>query len=799
MIRRSLTAGALIAILVNLVLAGLYLWSSGGQTSTVKIEIEGIKYRIWIDDTQVLPRKAEDEPPRQLVEAPLSGTISLTLLNRNPAYPNPQGIDSVVVTDLEGNELYREDFDDPLDPREWLTTDGSFRVKDGVLEATSHPRQNTVELNQPGWGDQIITITFRNTSALEIGARRSGLGRINFGVDLVRDSPIYLEGYKEEGGWAGTYFADRIHTDSIEIFKSIGGMALRSYPIVFVLGFLGLAASAGLALSESKLKRRAGWSQERLGSWLTPLAGRIGPKGPLLVVLAVAVFALLMTMHIITEYYTRVPHLPDESSYIWQAKLFAQGRVVGDIPAVKEAFYSWIPNFLYEHDGHWATLYPFGQPLILVPGIITGQRWLIPPLVGAGCVVLVFLVGRRMFDTRTGMLAAGLLAASPFFLMQSSNFMSHNTWVFYLLVSLYFLVNRERPMLYGALAGLFFGLALNTRTVEAVMLMPPFGLLLLSFLKPRETRSENLKYVGAFAAGGALMALTMLGYNAAITGNPLEPPYVAWGADTLGFIDGHTFDIGMRTMQSHMMGLILVFHAWPAWVGLGFVLLPFMLGTRNRWDYFLIVCAFLVAVVYILYETGMLYMGPRYWYQAVPFLVLLTARGIEMAASGLGELATRLRSRYFHDARPARWAGVMVVYAWVGALVIWGTGGWLFSWHEDEWTEVDVPQVQASMWEVGFIYGFDNRLIELEKRLKPENALILVKPCGNYNSFACYNTVFDRNSIGFDSSVLWARYIPELNQETIAAYPGRTVYVADYDESTIRLYDVAIDPTREPF
>jgi RsiW-degrading membrane proteinase PrsW (M82 family) len=361
------------------------------------------------------------------------------------------------------------------------------------------------------------------------------------------------------------------------------------------------------------------------------------------------------------------------------------------------------------------------------------------------------------------------------------------------------LLNRERPVLFGALAGLFFGLALNTRTVEAVMLMPPFALLLLSFLKNRETRRENIAYVASFAAGGAVMALTMLGYNYAITGDPLEPPYVAWGADTLGFVDGHTLDIGLRTMQSHLMGLLLVFHVWPIWIGLGFMLLPFILGTRNGWDYFLLACAFLVMVVYILYETGMLYMGPRYWYQAVPFLILLTARGIEKAGWGLGVLATHVRTRYLRDSRPAHWAGAVVVYTFLAGLVLWGTGGWLLGWHEDEWTELDVPQVQASVRQIAFIYGFDNRLIELERELKPRDALILVKPCGNYNSFACYNTVFDRNSVNFDGSVLWARYMPELNEELIAAYPGRTVYVADFDESTIRLYDSAIDLTRDPF
>ena len=799
MIRRSLTAGAAIAIVVNLVLVALYLWSYGGQTSTVRIEMEGIRYRIWIDDRQVLPRLAEYEPPRQLLETPLSGTLSLTLLKRNPAYAEPQGIDSIVVTDLDGSELYREDFDEPLDPREWLTTDGSFRVRDGVLEAMSQPHHNTIELNHPGWGDHIVTVRFRNASSMEIGARRSMDGRINFGVDLVRDFPIYLEGYAEDGTWSGTFFADRIHTKNAEIFKSIGAMALQSYPVVFLLGFVGLAAGAGLTLAESRLLRSSGLSQERVASRLAGVSARLERWGPLLAVLAVAAVACALSAYIITVYYERVPHLPDESSYIWQAKLFSQGRVVGDLPAVTEAFYSWLPNFLYEHDGHWATLYPFGQPLILVPGILLGQRWIIPPLVGAGCIVMIFLVGRRMFDTRTGVLAAVLLAASPFFMMQSSNFMSHNTWVFYLLVSMYFLLNRRRPVLFGALAGLFFGLALNTRTVEAVMLMAPFGLLLLSFLREEETRQREVRYAGAFLAGGAVMALVMLGYNASITGDPMEPPYVAWGADTLGFVDGHTFDIGMRTMQSHLMGLILVLHAWPAWVGLIFVLLPFILGTRNPWDYFLLVCAFLVAAVYVLYETGMLYMGPRYWYQAVPFLVLLTARGIEMAAWGLGELATRLRTRLIGDARPARWAGTAVVYAFVAALVFYGSLGWLLGWHEDQWTELDVPQVQASLAEVEFIYGFDGRLVELEERLKPENALILVKPCGNYNSFACYNTVFDRNSIDFDSSVLWARYIPELNEDTIAAYPGRTVYVADYDESTIRLYDASIDVTKEPF
>ena len=786
LIGRGLATGVLIAVLVNLVAIAAGLWSRGGQTSTVSIEMEGNRFRVLIDGRQILPTNKPGEPPRTLLEAPAQGSISLTLLKPNPAVPHPQGVDSVVVTDLQGKELYREDFKNLYDPR-WEITEGDFKAQDGVLTATAGPWHNTIVFKDAGWGDQILTVKYRNTWALEIGARLSGEGGINFGADLVRDFPIYLEGYKANGDWTGTFFADRIQTNRTQMYRSLSAMLLKSYPFLLIGGVVGVVASTALALTGRRFAGLASRLLEKVRAAKAVGVRLAGAQWPLKLVMLLAVGSFALTLYIIYVYYEHVPHLPDESSYMFQAKLFAAGKIVGTLPPVKEAFYAWIPNFMVEYNGHWATLYPFGHPLILVPGAIIGAMWLIPPIVGAGSVVLIFLVGRRLYDTRTGLISAVLLAGSPFFLMQSSNLMSHNTWTFFMLLSLLFLLKRERPVLYGALAGLFFGLALNTRTVEAAMLIPPFGVVLASYLWPVQTRRENLKYVGAFLCGGGVMVLAMLGYNASITGDPLTPPYVAWGADTLGFVNGHTYDIGLRTMQSHLMGLILVFNAWPAWVGLSFVMLPFLLGTRDKRDYFLLACAVLVAVVYILYATGMLYMGPRYWYQAVPFLILLTVRGADLGARLLGDAATRLRARLAGDSRDARWAGYLVVYSCLGVLVVWGTGGWLFGWHKD-WTELDVPQVQNNLSEVEFIYGFDDRLLKLEKLLKPKNALILVKSCGRYNGFGCYNTVWDRNTVNFDGNVVWAHYDEETNAEVIASFPGRTVYVADVDESSIQKY-----------
>ena len=102
-------------------------------------------------------------------------------------------------------------------------------------------------------------------------------------------------------------------------------------------------------------------------------------------------------------------------------------------------------------------------------------------------------------------MAAVLLATSPFFLMQSSSFMSHNTAALYILVSLVFILKRERPLLYGLIAGVCFGLAFNTRPLSAVALAPSYGLLLLSYLVREETRRDGIRHIVAFVVGALLM------------------------------------------------------------------------------------------------------------------------------------------------------------------------------------------------------------------------------------------------------------------------------------------------------
>jgi hypothetical protein len=223
-------------------------------------------------------------------------------------------------------------------------------------------------------------------------------------------------------------------------------------------------------------------------------------------------------------------------------------------------------------------------------------------------------------------------------------------------------------------------------------------------------------------------------------------------------------------------------------VGLAFVLAPFLLGTRNRWDYFCLACALLAASIYVLYRYSGIFLGPRYWFEATPFLLLLTARGAEMTGLRMGEAVASLRNRL---SRGARWQASSVsyfpAYALVLVLIVFGTGGWLFNKNDPQDSALVPYQVNA----MEGIFDTDDRLKVLADETNLHNALVLVKPCGYFVSAHCYGSVFIRNDVVVrDSDVVWMRYEEGRVEESIRAFPGRTVYIAEWDpEASIEPYD----------
>jgi dolichyl-phosphate-mannose-protein mannosyltransferase len=782
-------SGLLVAAVANLALAAMCVLGSGGQMRTVAVDVRGGEVQVRVDGFQAIPDPNVAPHQYTPVEIPESGTVALGVAPPVPSLPDPQGIDAVVVRGSDGAELFRDDFDS-LDLDKWQIVAGDFEIDDGVLVARDRGAANQLELRGTGWRDYTLEVSFRNGGVEQLGVRRNGLGALYYDVQLIREYPSALIAYREDGAQTEALWVPSAIPGERGTVTSLLAMVAGSYPLPLLALAAGALAAAGLALLEQTLLRAIPGLARRSQKPAMPpwIRLAIWPTG----VLAVALAALGVTVYIMWHYYDRLPHTPDEASFVFQAQLFAAGRLTTAIPGASEAFHILEPNWLYERGGRWSTMYPLGHSLALTPGVAAGAAWLMPPLLGGSSVALLGFIGRRLHGTMTGLLAALLLAASPFFLMQSSNFFAHITWVFYILMSMFLMLQRQKIWLFGTLAGFFFGLAVHTRLLEGVVLIPPFAFALAWPLVQQETRKEGVTRCLSFFVGGAVAAALMLISNLVITGSPLELAYAEWSEanhfNALGFQDGHTLSIGLRDMQVRLMALILVLNGWPAVVGLTFAALPFLLGSRNAWDYFCLACVVLLTAIYLTYPGVGLYEGPRYYFHAVPFLMLLSARGAVLAAGLIGAAATKLRMQLTHDLRTASWAGAAVVTPFLLFLIVDGTGGWLFGWNKD-WLTAEVPEVQSNVNDLHDIWGLNNRLQELADEMGiKENALVLVRPCA-YSFHSCYDTVFNENSVDFNGDIVWAHYVPELNESLIAAYPERKVYVANWDPVWIVPYE----------
>ena len=619
------------------------------------------------------------------------------------------------------------------------------------------------------WRNYAVDVTYRNltTGIIRLRSTESGSG-VEFALRPFRHLDSRLSLFRD-GNNVDNRGGPAVETSKTETVRSMVAMVLRPYPVMLLLLVAGFCAVAIVQfvplprLDGDRLRRRAGLAQSAL--WLAMAA------------LAAAVFAVLLFYNY--SYGSHMPHVPDELSYLFQAKLLAAGHLSAPPPPLSDSFQLGNPPLVVVTDGKWASLYPFGHPLMLAIGVRIGAVWLIPPLIGAASVVLVFAVGRRLYNARTGVLAAVLFAASPFFLMTASNFMSHNTAAFYLLVSILCLAYADkRPVLFPLLAGIFFGLVFNTRQLSGAALVAPFGLLLLTFPLARGRRAIGAKQIAAFAAGGALMLLAYLAYRYGTTGHPLSSQGIQTGENAIGFGGAHSVSAGLENERTQLTYHVMMLSNWPVLISLMFVLLPFVLGTRNRWDWFFLIAIAFLWGVYILYFYNGFMHGPRYWYETTPLLLLLTARGADMAALALADAALRARSMISRAHPRPEWAGFAVVYAFVLVLALAGWRSWAYA-SSAQW-QTDFAPARAK--DLRRFNGIDDRLVRQVESMHLKNALVLVGECGNWQ---CYGNVDWLNSPWLDGDVLYAHDLPNRNAELLQKFPDRDVYYARYPEPAL--------------
>jgi len=268
-------------------------------------------------------------------------------------------------------------------------------------------------------------------------------------------------------------------------------------------------------------------------------------------------------------------------------------------------------------------LRPVLEPLMPIfwqdPQIFYLQVRIISALMGTATVGLVYLVGRKLFDKKVGLLAAAFLAVYPFHNEISHFAVLEAPLTFWVTLSFLFSVlilkhGRRRDYF---LAGLFAGLAASTKYNGALVVIPILAahLLRISPIGPiRPILLAGLAAAGGFLAGtpfalldrqlflshepqrGFLWQMTRVG---AVSWSEL--PWVLW--ERLGVLVSGS---GVALAALSGLGIFLV------------------LKNQRRKGLFLLS----FPLVYFFYIARLGYFNPHYFVPLAPFLSILAAAGL---------------------------------------------------------------------------------------------------------------------------------------------------------------------------
>ncbi len=160
----------------------------------------------------------------------------------------------------------------------------------------------------------------------------------------------------------------------------------------------------------------------------------------------------------------------------------------GPLWAADEQTYSqWAFHMI--RSGDYLTPWAYGEltfwiakpPLIMwlmslayqVFGVSNFATRLCSPIFGALSLVIVFYLGKKLYNRQVGFLAALVLGTFTTFYVFARHAMTDVPFAFFILASIYFLIlseKTEKTNRHAALSGLFFGLALMTKQIQALLI-----------------------------------------------------------------------------------------------------------------------------------------------------------------------------------------------------------------------------------------------------------------------------------------------------------------------------------------
>lgn len=358
--------------------------------------------------------------------------------------------------------------------------------------------------------------------------------------------------------------------------------------------------------------------------------------------LVLSLLAVFVTYLVTIRVFEGIPHIEDEFAYVWQADLVAKGHLTMSSPPDSPSF---LVPFVVDYEGIRFGKYPPGWPALLGLGVRLGVRPLVNPLLAGLGVWLTYVLGKKLLGKTVGLLAAGLTVSSPFFLMNSGSLLSHD---FGLVLTIGFVLSwldsfgdRNLPpkKLPTVTAAGTLGVLVLTRPWTAVAVALPFGVHGL-YLLVRGNWQIRRHVLSVGIILGIFVSFFFL-WQFALTGDALLNPYLLWWPyDKIGFGPGYgVTEQGHTLRQAYINTRFSIragFRDLFGWLAYSWIFLPFGLIAmvlRRNWKALLTssVIASLV-VLYLAYWVGSWLFGPRYYFEGIFSLTLMSGAGIAFLA-----------------------------------------------------------------------------------------------------------------------------------------------------------------------
>jgi hypothetical protein len=319
-----------------------------------------------------------------------------------------------------------------------------------------------------------------------------------------------------------------------------------------------------------------------------------------------------------------IPHIPDSVVYMEQARTLAHGLLDITFPPnlPHEPFYT---LGAVDRDGSMTFFYNRFWPFLIAVAFRAGLEGFLLPLLSAGTVLLLFSFCSAIAGRRAALVASTVYSFSPFTIIQAGDFMTHVPTSFFILATLETLrlgVSRNRAALFviaGALGAFAFGI--RTLTTVALALAA-----LVWFVPFAYTHRQLLRSSVLFVVGACPLLLLLALDNSSITGDALVFPHARFHSSNGGF---KSLAAGAMLMDSQAALLSPILFATPVvGLSLGLVLLPLVLEPHRRALNLMLMPLALLAAYHLWPLNGLHGYGPRFLFEATPYLCMLIGLGV---------------------------------------------------------------------------------------------------------------------------------------------------------------------------